>query len=188
MSTDYQPTIDRYIDQLLPECWPSVDRLSTKCWPLYRRISRSTLPTVNKIQQISRERLLPSYIHWWCIVPDYPFRPCHYKRRSKETVAPLGIISCYFMVSLNALWTPRPSGLCLYPHSFPLRTLFLLLLFRPLVWIVFCYFYLPCWLVLSTFAYNNDSLRQWNFLSFSCYVIILRRLVAKHRESSTLFP
>lgn len=65
-------------------------------------------------------------------------------RDEAETVAPLGIISCYFMVSFNAFWAPTPSGLCLYPDSFALWTLFLLLLFCPLVWIVFCYFYLPC--------------------------------------------
>ena len=63
VSTDYRPTIDRYIDRVSTECRPSVDRvstdcrptvdrLSTECRPLYRLISRSTLPTINKIRAL----------------------------------------------------------------------------------------------------------------------------------------
>ena len=52
-STDYRPTIDRYIDRLSTEYRPTVDRLSTECRPLYRPISRSTLPTVNKIRKMN---------------------------------------------------------------------------------------------------------------------------------------
>ena len=89
----------------------------------------------------------------FCIVFVYPSRPCHYERRrketGKETVVPLGIISCvtllYWLVSRAHLGKQTLS----LPRLLSLRTLFLLLLFHHFVQIVFCCFYLPCWLALS---------------------------------------
>ena len=60
VSTDYPPTIDRYIDRLSTDYRPSVEWVLTECRPSVDRLStaistdtyRSTLPTVNMILKV----------------------------------------------------------------------------------------------------------------------------------------
>ena len=49
MSTDYRPTIDRYIDRLPTERRPSIDRVSTECRPSIDRLSTECRPTIDRV-------------------------------------------------------------------------------------------------------------------------------------------
>ena len=49
VSTDYRPTIDRYIDRVSTECRPSVDRVSTDCRPSVDRLSTECRPTIDRV-------------------------------------------------------------------------------------------------------------------------------------------
>ena len=48
VSTDYRPTIDRYVDRLSTEYRPSVDRVSTDCRPTIGRVSTDYRPSVDR--------------------------------------------------------------------------------------------------------------------------------------------
>ena len=48
VSTQYRPTIDRYIDRLSTECRPTIDRVSTKYRPSVDRVSTDYRPSVDR--------------------------------------------------------------------------------------------------------------------------------------------
>ena len=49
VSTDYRPTIDRYIDRLSTDYRPSDDRVSTDCRPSVDRLSTECRPTIDRV-------------------------------------------------------------------------------------------------------------------------------------------
>ena len=87
----------------------------------------------------------------FCIVLVYPSRPCHYERRrketGKETVVPLGIISCVTLLYRLASCAHLGKRTLSLPRLLCSVDVVLVVTFPP-----FCSdrcFYLPCWLALS---------------------------------------